>query len=264
MPGYKKPMKTKRKSTYKKKAPRTVSTAVKAYVNRIVHTNMENKTIEFKDGLEFGSYNYQADLSVRPIYPTPACLVINQGVGQGDRIGNTITTRKLILKYCLYPIAWRNDNNPFPTPVEVMVWIGYLRANRQTTPTTTDYANFFQFGNGTQPPNANLWDCMSPVNKDLFHICKVFRHKLGYANYGGNNADKEEQFFANNDFKLNCFKTVDCTKYLNKVLKFNDVSTQSDTGLYMWCTAVASNNDQPPNQFTAGMNYQLRYEYEDA
>jgi len=254
----------KTKST-KKKSSKGVSSAVKSYVSRAIHSKIENKTISDRNQVDFGSYTFQDDMSVRPISPSPSSLVIAQGVGQGGRVGNTITTRKLLLKYILYPNKQDDAVNPQPIPQEVMIWIGFLKGARAISPSVPSYSLFFQDGSTSVAPYSNLWDCMLPVNQDVFTICKSFRHKLGnevYTDYAG---IKPNNYFSNNDFKLNCTKTVDLTKYLNKVIKFNDTSTQSDTGLYMWMTSVNADGTQSDTSSRpVGMKYVIRYDYEDA
>jgi len=253
----------RKKSTTKK--PKGVSTAVAKYVKKVVSRNIENKTVSEKNEVNFSAYFVNADLAVQIIAPHPTSLVINQGVGQGERIGNTIKTKKLLLKYVIFPNPYQATVNDQPLPQEVIIWVGYLRNNRLKVPDVTDFANFFQNGSGTSPPFSNLWDVTLPVNMDLFHICKTIRHKIGHSIYTDYNGIKPWSYFSNNDFKLNASRTIDCTAYINKTLKFNDASTVPDTGLYMWMTAVNADGSIAVNNVsTVGMFYTLRYDYEDA
>lgn len=253
------------KARPRRSKPKGVTMAVAKYVNKVVHRNVENKTVSEKNEINFAAYFVNADLKVQTISPAPSSLIINQGVGQGERIGNTIKTRKLLLKYVIFPNAYQATINDQPLPQEVIIWIGYLRNNRMKVPDATDFANFFQNGSGTSPPYSNLWDVTLPVNMDLFHVCKTIRHKIGHSVYSDYNGIKPSSYFSNNDFKLNASRTVDCTSYINKTLKFNDSSTVADTGLYMWMTAVnADGSIAVYNVSTIGMFYTLRYDYEDA
>jgi len=253
----------KKKTTLK--SSKGVTAAVKSYVNKTIHKKIEDKTISDASQVDFGSYTFQPDMSVRQISPSPSALVIAQGAGQGGRVGNTITTRKLLLKYILYPNKQDDAVNPQPIPQEVMIWIGFLKGARVISPSAPSYSLFYQSGSTSVSPYSNLWDCMLPVNQDLFTICRTFRHKLGnevYTDYAG---IKPNNYFSNNDFKLNCTNTVDLTKYLNKVIKFDDASTQSDTGLYMWMTTVNADGSQSDTASRpVGMKYVIRYDYEDA
>lgn len=249
-----------------KMAPKGVSTAVAKYVSKAVARNIENKTVTEKNEISFSSYFANVDLKVQKISPNSSWTTpINQGVGQGERVGNTIKTRKLLLKYVLYPTPYQATINDQPQPQEVIIWIGYLKNNRLKQPTVADYNTFFQNGNTTSGPFSNLWDVTLPVNQDLFHICKTIRHKLGHSIYTDYNGIKQYSYYSNNDFKLNVSRTIDCTGYINKTLKFDDQVTDPDTGLYMWMTAVPSDGTVGNlNVSTVGMFYTLRYDYEDA
>lgn len=249
-----------------KMAPKGVSTAVAKYVRNAVSRNIENKTVLEKNEIAFASYFANVDLKVQKISPnTSWSAPIDQGVGQGQRIGNTIKTRKLLLKYVLYPSPYHATITDQPQPQEVIIWIGYLRNNRLKTPDVSDFNTFFQNGSTTSAPYSNLWDVTLPVNMDLFHICKTIRHKLGTAIYTDYNGIKPQSYFANNDFKLNCSRSIDCTGYINKTLKFDDQISDPDTGLYMWMTAVNSDGTTGNvNVSTVGMFYTVRYDYEDA
>lgn len=255
------PLRTKKRTM----KPRGVSMAVAKYVKKAIHRNIENKVINEKHELNFAAYFANTDLAVQTISPSVTALPILQGTGQAERIGNTIKTRKLLLKYVLYPLPYQATVTDQPQPQEVIIWIGYLKNNRLKKPDALDFVEFFQNGNSVSPPYSNLWDISLPVNTDLFHICKTIRHKLGHAIYTDYIGIKPMSYFSNNDFKLNVSRSVDCTAYLNKTLKYVDGNTDPDTGLYMWMTAVNSDGTISTfNVATVGMFYTLKYEYEDA
>lgn len=267
--GYRKKRVAKR--TYTKKSKKSsrktpkVSNAVAAYVKKVVHKNIENKTVSDKNYLAFDNYIAQPGMNCSPLMPGTTTLVIPQGTGQSERVGNTITTRKLLLKYCLYPVKQDTGLNPQPLPKEVVVWIGYLKNNRMLQPGVTEFQRLFQDGNTASSPVGNLWDTMLPINSDLFHICRTFRHKMGNAVYTDYSGIKPSNYYINNDFKLNCNNVVDLTKYLNKTLKFDDATVICDSGLYMWTTAVNADGTTETNAiYSVGMNWTLRFDYEDA
>ncbi len=231
----------------------------------MVHKQIENKTVVEKNEISFSSYAFNNVMSVIPIMPNASSLLIPSGTTQGERIGNSITTRKLSLKYVLYPMAQDQSINPQPKPQEVMIWIGFLKGAKKTIPTAAEFNHFFQNGSSSSSPYSNLWDTMLPVNTDLFTICKSFRHKVGNAVYTDFTNIKLSNYFSNNDYKLNCVKSVDLTKHINKVLKFDDYSVDCDTGLYMWMTSVnADGSFNGQDSDTIGIKYVLRYDYEDA
>jgi len=255
----------KRRAPLRKKGKTALDIKITNVVNRTIHRNLENKIVTEKNRIDFGSYVFDDTLHVTPIMPNPSSLVIPQGVKQGERIGNTIKTRRLNLKYILYPNKQDDSLNPQPVPQEVMIWIGFLKGAKVISPSAPSFDVFYQNGSNSSPPASNLWDSMLPVNKDLFTICKTFRHKLGNAIYTDYDNLKPRNYFSNNDFKLNCANSVDLTKFLNKTIKFNDDTTLCDTGLYMWMEGVnADGSDSIVNQFPCAIQYVLTYEYEDA
>ena len=270
---------TKKKGRYLRSAPKrqkrraagrkhsSVSVAVKSYVNRAIHKNVENKSVVKRGDLVFGTYTATPNMACTPIYPEHTALVIPQGSGAGERIGNVITTRRLQLKYILYPVKQDVGTNPQPFPKEVIIWIGYLRGSRITQPQTTGFVDLFQDGNTSNSPFSDLWDVMMPINKDVFHVCKTIRHKIGNSivvDYDGH--IKENMFGANNDFKLNSSRTLNLSTYLGNKVRFDDATTDSTSGLFMWMTAVNANNELDYSQAVAtiGMSYILTYDYEDA
>lgn len=242
----------------------SVSAGVKRYVKRELHKNIENKLVVDSSTIDFAAYLANIDLAVRAIGPTPSTLPIPQGSGQGERTGSTIRTRKLMLKYIIHPNPQDAATQPQPVPQDVCVWIGFLKNNRLKQPDLADFSNFFQNGSTSQAPNSNLYDMLLPENLDLFHICKKIRHKIGNSVYTDYTGIKPSNYYTNNDYKLNVARSIDCTKYINKVLKFNDSSVQPDTGLYMWMTAVPADGQTGYQDKVVRMSYTLRYEYEDA
>lgn len=244
-----------------------VSLGLKNYINKAIHRNVENKAVVKRGELRFGTYTATPNMACTPIFPTSTALIIPQGSGAGDRLGNIITTRKLMLKYILYPLKHNDGVNPQPFPKEVIIWIGYVRGCRVSNPSGSGFTDFFQDGNSSISPFSDLWDVMMPVNKDVYHICKTIRHKVGNSvvvDFDG--VIKEYNFASNNDFKLNCSRTLNLSSYLGKKVHFDDASVNSTSGLYIWMTAVNANGelDYSQAQETIGMSYILTYDYEDA
>lgn len=255
------------RKTVKKTKKCFVSPCIKKYVNKAIHKNVENKSVVKRGELTFGTYTATPNMACTPIFPTSSSLIILQGSGAGDRVGNVITTRRLQLKYILWPCKHDQSVNIQPYPKEVIIYIGYLRGSRVTTPASTSFIDLYQDGNTSSSPFSDLWDIMLPVNKDVFHICKTIRHKIGNSvvvDFDGQ--IKLESFGANNDFHLNQTRTLDLSSYLGNKVRFDDATADSTSGLYMWMTAVNANNepDYSQSQATVGMSYILTYDYEDA
>jgi len=266
-----------KKSAYKrrplrKRVPKmgNVSVAVKKYVKKTLHTQIENKVANVIDDITIGSWFGDVNLNVRPLMPIaqgtpPGGIHIDQGVGQSDRVGNTIRTRKLIFRYIMTPLPQDSTITPYNIPQEVRIFFGYLKNQRLTFPDVSTFNNLFQFGNTDTSPFNNLWDMTLPVNNDLFTVVKQVRHKVGNSVYTDFQGIKPYNYYSNNDFKMNCMRSIDLTKYLNKVLKFNDTTGTCDSGLYVWFIAVNADGTQSIfNTATVRCQYSIEYQYEDA
>jgi len=265
------------KRTYRKKQSKkttrrpTVSKSIKKYVNATIHKNIENKIQNFNEDFSFSSVAQDPTMSIAPITPQssqPSGIKISQGVGAGDRTGNSIRTRKVIFRYSLTPQPYDENFVPYPQPVWVRMYFGYIRGCRDSEPTAGQLSNFFQAGNVSEPFAGNLTDMVRPYNKDLFHVCCMRTHKIGNAFITKNRTTPsavDEQNYSNNDFKLNAMGSIDLTKYIPKTMKFNDSNDNPDTGLYVWFNSVyASGNFTTDNIAQTRCFYSIDYEYEDA
>lgn len=260
----KRPYKTKSKGTT------SITKAVKTYVNRAIHKQIENKQANIIDDILIGPWFGQVNLQCHPLMPVPmgtptGGIHIDQGVGQSDRVGNTIRTRKLLFRYIMTPAIQDQALNPQPVPQEVRVFFGYLKNQRMVQPDVSYFNKLYQFGNSATSPFNNLWDITMPVNNDLFHVCKQVRHRVGNSVYTDYAGIKPNNYYTNNDFSLNVTRTLDLTKYINKVLKFDDTSGTCDTGLYVWFISVNADGSDTINTISSvRVQYSLTYEYEDA
>lgn len=258
-----------RKSTKSvvKRSP-TISYAVKKYVKSSIHKEIENKQTYYNGGspLNITSYvNTASSLGGYPLTPFANNMQIVQGLGQADRIGNTIKTRKLVLNYVLYPALYDVTSNPYPVPQMVKIWIGYFKGNPNAIP--SDYSRFFQQGNTASAPSSNLDDMMKPVNSDAWIIKKSFIHKVGHASNTGTGGVATFGYNANNDYSLNIMRKVDLTKYCSKILKYNDsisYTPVSNHSLFMFIEAVEATGNTGGAGIPIKMRYWIDYTYEDA
>jgi len=249
---------------------RMVSSAVKTYVKRTLHKQIENKVANIIDDINIGSWFGDVNLNCKPLMPiaqgTPqGGFHIDQGTGQSDRVGNTIRTRKLLFRYIMTPLPQGEPLTPVNIPQEVRIFFGFLKNQRLTFPDVSTFNNLFQFGNSDTSPFNNLWDMTMPINNDLFTVVKQIRHKVGNSVYTDFTGIKPYNYYSNNDFKMNVMRTVDLTKYLSKVIKFNDTTGTCDTGLYVWFIAVNADGTQSINNIsTIRCQYSAEFQYEDA
>jgi len=256
--------KRKGKKTQKKS---TVSTAVKNYVKREIHTNIEDKCFQVNPGpLSFGNVLESPDFNAYPCAPLSGYWFIAQGSGQGSRIGNIIKTRKCYLSYVLRPTAYDAGTNPSPQPSEVRLMLGYVKNTPSFAPIAGDINQLFQAGSTSSAPVGTLKDLIATYNTDYWTIKKSWTHKIGYSANTGTGGAGPAQFFQNNDFKLNVVKRLDITKYMPKTCVFNDSSATTNTkNLFFMHYAVATNGGTYSNiTLPVNIDYWIDYHSEDA
>lgn len=269
-----------RRKTYRRKAPKKAykrksyapkrKASIKAVVKREIARNTENKTRQHyvEDYLLFGSGSTsQLDASIFPVTPFSGELQIDQGVGNGARIGNQIKTKRLTLKGTIVPLGFSGGTNPTPSPIQVKMWLFYDRREPTDIPTPAVLANFFQDNNAASTFKNDLVDLWAPVNTDRYRVLATRTFKLGAAIYdvtaGG---AASQQYYANNDFKLNANFSIDLTKMVPNTVKFDDNNSDPTTrGLYCMCQVVRADGGIVTAGWTmARMSYMLNYTYEDA
>jgi len=265
--------KNKKRGTYAKKRRggvgrkrSSVSAAVKSYVKRSIHSNLENKTMTINYAGAFGNANANPSMYSYPITPYTGYLTIGQSIAQNGRIGNEIKIRKVYLRYILRPTPYNAASNPFPAPTQVDMYLGRTRLCAGDQPIAADFNNLYQSGNTSIPPVGNLNDLISNVNTDYFTIKKRWSHKLGYASNQGTGGAVDPQYFANNDFNLNIIRKLDITKHCPKTLKFNDATnTVQGAGLFFWYQAVSAGGGINGNTvLPAHISFWIDIQYEDA
>jgi len=257
------------KRTYKRKSYASKKrTPLKRMIRMEIARNVENKSTQVYnlDKILYVSPDTSpwSSQNVFPLGPDPTSVVISQGTGQGQRVGNVIKTKKLTFKGTIVALPYDSIFNTAPAPVQLKMWIFYDRTDPTAVP--APITNFFQNGN-TQKGFANdLVDMWSPVNTDRYTVLATKQFKLGFASATGSGSTAPQQYFSNNDFKYNCNFSFDLTKHYPKTVKFNDNTTTPTTrGLFCLVQYVAATG----GQFLSGtracaMQYMQDYVYEDA
>jgi len=244
----------------------SVSAGVKKYVKTQLARNLENKCMNVNGGFSFGNILESADLNAYPMLPYTGYGTIAQGAGQGQRIGNEVRVKKLMLNYVLRPTPYSALTNPFPEPVEVDLFLGYVNQVPGFLPVPGDMTYLFQNGNSTAAPFGTLRDLISTVNKDYWTIKKRWRHKIGYSSANGTGSVANTQYSNNNDFKLNVVNKLDITKLVDKKLKFLDsANTLQGKNLFFFMEAVAAGGGQfSSTTLPCNIEFWVDLQYEDA
>lgn len=199
--------------------------------------------------------------NIIPFFPQTSYLSIAQGTGQGARVGNSIRTHSLIYEGVLYPNQYNATYNPTPIPQEVM----FLLISRKDTGDTllTQLSALYQVGSATANPDGTLMDIIRDFNRDLYnvHYKRVF--KIGAAENVGTGAVPGFQNYASNDFAYNRKFKMDLTKYIDKVVKFNDATnTQTGAknyifGVWMTCDADGTGATHQPTCVTSNLIFKF-------
>jgi len=171
------------KRVYKTKSKGTtnVSKAVKKYVKRTLHTQIENKELNIDSGANFGNYLNDNTLGAYPMMPLVGYWTVSQNVNAAGRVGNQISIRKVMLSYVLRPMPYNGTTNPVGRPCEVEMFLGYVKRTPSVRPTATDFQNLFQAGNTANPPTGDLNDINANINSDYWCVKKRWRAKIGYS-----------------------------------------------------------------------------------
>lgn len=255
-----------KKRVYKKRGGKKISLAIKKYVNRTIAKDIENKSVQINGGNSFGSYLESPEFNAYPMCPYTGYWTIPQGVGAGNRVGNQIRPKKVMLNYVLRPLPHDAVTNPNPLPCQVLLYLGYVKSSPSSLPIAIDFNYFFQSGSSSISPVGNLRDTVSVINKDYWTIKKKWSHKIGYSAYNGTGQIAGSQFQQNNDFKMNAVRKLDITKLVPKTLIFNDTQQSTNTkNLFFMYEAVSATGSTLGLQFlTSNIEFWIDFEYEDA
>lgn len=265
----------KRKRTFKKKAFKRPSFAkkkapLKKMVKAIIARDVEVKTKSMTLILAsiYSSNHMNFPLNVIPLGFNSSTLPVVQGTGQGTRIGNKITLKKLIFRGTIQPNAQQSVINEQPRPMHVKMVIFYDREDPNAVPLPG--STFFQDGSSSTGFTTNSTDFLRSINTDRFRVLKTKVFKLGYSNYAGTttNAPNQgvNQAWANNDFKFSCPFSMDLAKYYPKMVKFNDnLSDPMTRGLFCLFFCAYADGQQMSNvTVPAHVNYIQDVRFTDA
>jgi len=263
---YRKKRMFKRRPKAKRILRKARKAAFKKAVKAVIMKTAEKKTIQlYEEGIairntDHGSFSSQ----IIPVSPMTGSLNITQGVTQAGRVGNRIRLQNITIKGTMIPASYNASTNPAPQPTQVKLFFFSAKdVAPGTVPTPND--DFFQLGGSTQGFTNSLTDMWAPVNKDLYTLYGSRTFKLGFADNSGTGITAGSQSFTNNDFKLNCNFTVNLTKMMPRIVRYNDTSTVPLTRtLWMMPVPVFASGLAIGSGYTpANMTYILSATYTD-
>lgn len=257
------PKRKTKKSGVKSGNMTTVSASVKKYVKRTLHSNIENKTIKVSSANNVvTTYTFNTGLTTVSMIPYTSWT---QGVGQGDRLSNTVKTRSCIFQFLLRPAPYSSVTNAVPVPQLVLMFFGKVKNSKPLQPVSTDYQKIWQNGDSVNGFYSNTLDMLQEVNKDWFSVYKILKFKVAPASINGLGINTAFQYYNNNDFKFNIIRRINLTKYCPKTVKFNDTTNQpTNDGLWMWACCVNADGSGGASTIPLYMDYSISYTWEDA
>ena len=245
---------------------RSVAKSVKSYVQRAIAIKAENKLINFSSNLTVCSYLNDNTLRSTALTPNGGAFTISQGTAQNARVGNSITIKRLMFNYTLYPLGYDITTNTTPKPGLVQMILARVKEAPFDIPNSTNVGVLFQAGNTASPPTGSITDANKMFNKDYWQILKTWTHKVGYSSNDGTGSQIARQYHANNDFKMLYQRKMDISKYCNKIMKFQDnTSYTKSPGIFLLTQWLNSDGTiAGSGQLMANLEYYCHLEYEDS
>lgn len=203
----------------------SVSLAVKKYVKRTFHHNVENKTQQYI-GL---------NQSISPLtgYTLNILPQLSQSTSQVGRIGNEVNVTKGVIRGLVNLLPYNSVTNPLCIQ-RVRIMVLSMKDDNSGTLSTT---GIWQYGNSALDLQANLGDTMYCINKDKFvkYYDKTFA--LGSPSQSSLTNNLAGQHFSNDKFQIPFY--FDFSKHLKSKLKFNDsTSICTNRNMFLWITSV--------------------------
>lgn len=252
--------------------------AIRAMVRNEVSRAAEIKSVQYGSPYGVPSYFSTADSTTfNPdgfMYCLPGTFAgqnIAIGGQEGQRIGNSVKTKSLILTAVFNPSSYNIGTNGTPAPTEVVMWLFKLKPNITDTiglASAIAQGSFFQSNLGNVGMSGQLSDLLYPVNPGQITLLGMRRFKLGNSAIGNSGASAGDQHFHNNDFKYNHKLVWNLTKHCPKNLTWDDTAATEPAQRKLWIVMQALRADGTPTNpswiKTVDVNYRFTYRYTDA
>ncbi len=246
----------KNRKNKKRKSSRTKRQSFDKKVLSVIHRQAENKQIPAQIVRNTRITNRLSDnlLQVVPLTPN-----IVQGTGEGERIANSVHTRKAMLYFSAHMFQITNASNSDPPKYVDIYLYKFKPSNDQSAITLGNFLNLGSsstyYDSSTTPESGAF-----PINKDKFILKKHIRKLLWNPNPANVYAQSSKHIMNACAFKM------DITKYLKKTIQYNDGVTNIVTNDNLYLSCVYTNNDDQAFATTtvAGeFDTLLTYEFED-
>lgn len=267
MAGYKKKVTRKPKSFRGKRSRRPrrsgVSSGVKSYVKKMIHTQIENKT------LGYGETNIQLNYAGSVTSPTylNLCPNISQGVTAGTRQGDEVNIVKGTVRGCVNLYPYNATTNVSNCPIIIKMWLCRRKqgtgnmAGTLTPPTISTWNNFFQVANVAQGFSGGILDTLKYPNKETFTI---FGTKTVTLSMNAVNVFSNTLQTLPTSGRVTAPFSFSFAKHLGK-LKYNDSqNTPTNKELFLVFQTVLADGSIPLVGSFAEVHSVVEWEFEDA
>lgn len=218
--GIKKYVKKTKRTSSKNVVPLTK--AVRKAVKQVIYQQAETKHTPVNE-VEYAFPNNNNLL--QPSVNLSNTFTIDQGTGDGQRIGNKIKITKATLNY----IVRRNNTTSSQYPCELHIWIGYMKQSRNENPDPY-HPYIYQDGPSVLPWNGSQLRTLRQTNKDIFVIFKKLVIKCG-------GAKSTSPQYDNNDYKVLTKGRLSLKPMLGTLTYGDDGGASNfDKDLWMWAS----------------------------
>lgn len=256
-PAYKKRNYRRRRGTSTRKG-RTVSTAVRSYVRRAIHSNLEQKKNIYYANFSISSGATTAVPHAVSLFPTN----IAQGTGESQRIGNVINLRSGYIRGRIYLNPYNVTTNPKPSPLLVKMFLVSCKPTHSpslTQPAT--FATFFNVNNSGVNFQSTLLDMHLPVNDKFWTL-----HASKIVMLGVNNASASYPtancVFGGGSFSVPFYFSL---RKHTGMLKYDDGGINpTNKNLILIFQPVYADNTNTATYLPCSVSYTIENTYEDA
>ena len=249
------------RKTRKNRAPaKKVSKAVKSYVKRAIHSNIENKLwnrFASNETITTAAASNPEYINLVP-YPSQSTTAT-----QYTRIGNRIKVMKAYIKGFVNLRPYSSTLNPLVGPLYVKMWLcRYKELNCADISLTNISTNFFEGVAGSTSFQGNMLDMSLTNNKDDWIIYKTKTFELGTTATGPSTGFYGATW--NDNSRMTKPFYFSYGKHLRKQLQFDvNGNAPTNTNLFL-VTQVVYADGSASAVDAAEYHYTIRAEFEDA
>lgn len=245
----------KKKNNKKNNTKKTNQTFEKKVLS-VIHRQTENKQIPAQIVRNTRITNALTDNILQVVKITPSIV---QGTGEGERVGNNVSTMKAMLYFSAHLFQINTPSNADPPKYLDIYIYKYKVSNDQSAITLS---NFLNLGSSSVNYDSLLVPESGafPINKDKFILKKHIRKLLW------NPSPTNTYAMASRHIMNACAFKLDITKYLKKQLQFNDAVSNLVTNDNLYISCVYTNNDDQGYDYSTVIGEYdtlLTYEFED-